>query len=96
MVTRNKVKENSKYYVTINTPYREEEYKTRIWLSRIESKISPNAPDYVVFSVLDTPIPEFGYGPVAMPLEWITKMETLHSILEVVLIKDVITIIDLF
>ena len=97
MVRLSDFKVNNKYYITFNAPFNEKETNLRIIVHELIPKINPNAVDYINFSTMSSSkdvINECGFNSVSVPLPYITKVETLHNIINDKFIDDVIFLIN--
>ena len=97
MIKIDDIEINKKYYLTIQTPYHEEEHILRVTILDIHYVHNENLPHYIVFKSVgnsNCTLPEIGYESVSMPLDFIVKAESLHKIMDEKTIYDIIHIID--
>jgi len=87
---------NKKYFITFSSPYFNTLY-LRIIINYIEPKLREDLVDYITFTTLPSSsnfINECMLNPIAVPLYYINKKETLKDILNKVLIDDIIYLIE--
>ena len=97
MIHISNFKVNHKYYISFLPPFHRKELNLRIIVNKLEPKTRPELVDYITFSTLKSTkdiIDECGLNQVAVPLPCITKVETLHHILDNVFIDDIIYLIN--
>jgi len=97
MIDLSNFKINHKYFISLLPPFGIEPLNLRIIVNKLEPKSRPELVDYITFSTLKSTkdiIDECGLNQVAVPLPCITKVETLHNILDNILIDDIIYLIN--
>jgi len=97
------LEKNMKYFVTLNVP--NSCYgplrKCGVYYLRIKVlNIKPGPfTDYITFETLESSketLSECKYNPITVPANWIIHAETLHKILDKLLIDDVIYLINTY
>ena len=97
------LEKNIKYFVTLNVPnsFGGPSRKCGVYYLRIKVlNIKPGPfTDYITFETLESSketLSECKYNPITVPANWIIHAETLHTILDKLLIDDVIYMINTY
>ena len=86
-----------KYYISLLPPFRNEELKMCVKINSIRPRSNSNLVDYITFTTLSSSkdfLEECGLNSVSVPLPCIKKVESLHNILDKVLLDDMIYLIN--